>query len=64
MDERCMVLQRLGGTMYTSIDKIQDVTFLKAWNSHRGIKGPLVKAQFIIPRVYGGHPDGALRASQ
>lgn len=32
MDERCTVLQRLGGVMYASIEDYQDsTTFLKAW---------------------------------
>jgi hypothetical protein len=60
MDERCTVMQRLGGTMYASIDEIQDPTFLKAWENHQGEKGPLVKSEFINPSVYRGHPDDAL----
>jgi hypothetical protein len=61
MDERCTVMRRLGGTMYASIDEIQDPTFLKAWEeNHQGEKGPLVKSEFIDPRMYRGHPDDAL----
>jgi hypothetical protein len=65
MDERCTVLQRLGGTMYASIDEVQDPTFLKAWElNHHGEKGPLVKAEFIDPSIYGGHPDEAIGTFQ
>ncbi len=61
MDERCTVLQRLGGTMYASIDEYQGPTFFKAWEEdHRGEKGSLVVQEFIDPSVYGGHPDDAL----
>lgn len=61
MDERCTVLQRLGGTMYSSIDEYQGPIFLKAWEeNHQGEKGPLVKLDFIDPSSYGGHPDEAL----
>jgi hypothetical protein len=61
IDERCSVLQRLGGTMYASVDEVQDPTFLRSWEeNHNGEKGPLVKAEFIDPRIYGGHPDEAL----
>jgi hypothetical protein len=61
MDERCSVLQRLGGIMYASIDEVQEPTFLKAWEeNHQGEKGPLVKAEFTDPVLYGGHPDEAL----
>lgn len=61
MDERCAVMLRLGGTMYSSIDEVQDPTFLRAWEeNHRGEKGPLVKSEFINPSMYGGHPDDAL----
>lgn len=63
-DERCTILQRLGGTMYSNVDEIQDPTFLNAWDSHSGEKGPLVKAQFIGPSLYGGQPDEALVALQ
>ncbi|KAF2275601.1 uncharacterized protein EI97DRAFT_434011 [Westerdykella ornata] len=61
MDERCTVLQRLGGTMYDSIEDYQGPTFLKAWEeNHQGERGPLVKQEFIDPSSYGGHPDDAL----
>ncbi|KAH7070125.1 hypothetical protein FB567DRAFT_539934 [Paraphoma chrysanthemicola] len=61
MDERCTVLQRLGGTMYASIDEYQGPTFLKAWEeNHQGENGQLVKLEFIDPSSYGGHPDDAL----
>ncbi|KAJ9651468.1 hypothetical protein H2198_009262 [Neophaeococcomyces mojaviensis] len=61
MDERCTVLQRLGGTMYASIDEYQGPTFLKAWEEdHQGEKGSLVTQKFINPSNYGGHPDDAL----
>ncbi len=61
MDERCTVLQRLGGTMYASIDEVAGPTFLKAWEeNHKGDRGPLVKQEFIDPSSYGGHPDDAL----
>lgn len=61
MDERCTVMRRLGGTMYASIDEVQDPTFLKAWEeNHQGEKEPLVKSEFIDPSMYGGHPDDAL----
>ncbi|CAO2657864.1 Nn.00g071240.m01.CDS01 [Neocucurbitaria sp. VM-36] len=61
MDERCTVLQRLGGTMYASIDEFQGPTFLKAWEeNHQGEKGPLIKQEFIDPSIYGGHLDDAL----
>lgn len=61
MDERCTVLQRLGGTMYTSIDEYQGDTFLKAWeDNHQGEKGPLLVEEFINPSTYRGHPDDAL----
>ena len=47
MDERCAVMQRLGGTMYNSIDEYQGPTFLKAWEeNHQGERGPLVKQGF------------------
>lgn len=61
MDERCTVLQRLGGTMYTSIDEVQQPTFLNAWEeNHQGERGSLAKSEFIDPSTYGGHPDDAL----
>lgn len=61
MDERCTVLQRLGGTMYTSVDEVRHPTFLKAWEeNHRGERGALAIPEFIDPRIYGGHPDDAL----
>jgi hypothetical protein len=61
MDERCTVLQRLGGTMYANIDEYNGPTFLRAWEeNHQGERGPLVKAEFIGPTCYGGHPDEAL----
>jgi hypothetical protein len=63
MDERCAVLQRLGGTMYTSIDEIQYPTFLNAWEgNYEGERGSLAKDDFIDPSTYGGHPDDALGA--
>ena len=65
MDERCTVLQRLGGTMYASIDEFQGPTFLKAWEEkYQGETGPLVKPEFIDPNSYGGHPDEALGTFQ
>jgi hypothetical protein len=65
MDERCTVLQRIGGTLYTSIDEVQDRTFLKAWeNNHQGEKGPLLKLEYFDPSIYGGHPDDALSTIQ
>jgi hypothetical protein len=61
MDERCTVLERLGGTMYASINDIQGPTFLTAWEeNHQGEKGPLVKEEFVDPSGYGGLPDDAL----
>jgi hypothetical protein len=61
MDERCTMLQRLGGTMYVSIDEVLNSTFLRAWEeSHRGEKEPLLKSEFIGPSTYGGHPYEAL----
>lgn len=61
MDERCTLLQRLGGTMYASIDEVPGPTFMKAWeDNHSGEKGPLLKVEYIDPSIYGGHPDEAL----
>ena len=62
MDERCRVLQRLGGTMYASIDEYKSPsTFLNAWEQgHEGEKGSLLKEKFTDPATYGGHPDEAL----
>jgi hypothetical protein len=61
MDERCTVLQRLGGTMYASIEDYSGPTFLKAWEeNHTGEKGPLVQEEFVDPQTYGGRPDDAL----
>lgn len=61
MDERCTVLQRLGGTMYASIDEYQGPTFFRAsGESHQGERGPLVTQEFIDPSSYGGYPDEAL----
>ena len=64
MDERCRVLQRLGGVMYGNIEEFNDdgsMTFLKAWeDDHKGEKGPLVWKDFIDPQRYGGVPDEAL----
>lgn len=61
MDERCSLLQRLGGIMYASIGDYQGPTFIKAWEEdHQGEKGPLLKVEFIDPSKYGGHPDDAL----
>jgi hypothetical protein len=61
MDERCTVLQRLGGTMYANISEYQGPTFLRAWEeNHQEEKGSLVTQEFIDPSVYGGHPDDAL----
>jgi hypothetical protein len=63
MDERCTVLQRLGGTMYTSIVEVQHPTFLNAWRGYyQGERGSLPKSKFIGPSTYGGHPDDALGA--
>jgi hypothetical protein len=61
MDERCAVLQRLGGVMYASIEEYSGLTFLKAWEeNHTGEEGPLEHEEFIDPHKYGGHPDDAL----
>jgi hypothetical protein len=61
MDQRCTVLQRLGGTMYASIDELQQPTYLKVWEeNHKGETGPLLKPEFIEPNIYSGHPDDAL----
>jgi hypothetical protein len=61
MEERFMVLQRLGGTVYASIDEYQGSTFLKAWeDDYQGENGPLAKLEFIDPSSYGGHSDDAL----
>jgi hypothetical protein len=60
-DERCTVLQRLGGTIYASINEVPKLTFLKAWEeNHGGEKRPLLKPKFVDPSLYGGHPDEAL----
>jgi hypothetical protein len=61
MDERCTVMQRLGGTLYASIDEYQGPTYLKAWEeNHQGDHGPLVKPEFNDPNIFGGYPDDAL----
>lgn len=65
MDERCTVLQRLGGMMYASIDEYEGPTFVKAWEeNHQGERGSLKKYRFIDPSSYGGHPDDALGTFQ
>lgn len=61
MDERFVVLQKLGGTVYASLDEYQGPMFLKAWEEgHQGDWGELRKYEFIDPSTYGGHPDDAL----
>jgi hypothetical protein len=61
MDERCVMLQRLGGTMYASIEEYSGKTFLKAWEeNHAGERGPLVHEEFIDPRIYRGPHGDAL----
>jgi hypothetical protein len=61
MDQRCTVLQRLGGTMYASINEVQHPTYLRAWeDNHQGGKGTFLKSEFIEPRIYGSPPDDAL----
>lgn len=61
MDERFTVLQKLGGTVYASLDEYQGPTFLKAWEEgHHGERRGLRKYEFIDPSTYGGHPDDAL----
>jgi hypothetical protein len=62
MDERCVVLQRLGGTMYACVeDYHSDLTFIKAWEqNHAGEKGPLFQEEFIDPRKYRGPAGAAL----
>jgi hypothetical protein len=61
MDERCTVLQRLGGTMYVSIEEYSGPTFLKAWeDNHTGERGRLLHEEFIDPKTYRGLPSDAL----
>jgi hypothetical protein len=61
MDERCAILQRLGGIMYAGIEEYNGPTFLRAWEEgHCGERGSLKKEAFIDPSIYGGHADDAL----
>jgi hypothetical protein len=61
MDERCIVLQRMGGIMYSSIEEYSGPTFIKAWeDNHHGEVGKLIREEFIDPAKYGGRPDDAL----
>lgn len=61
MDERCLLLQKLGGKMYASIEEYSGSTFIKALeDGHSGEKGSLVKEYFNDHARYGGHPEDAL----